>query len=470
MQRDRGELLLKEKNLHKAFIILALPVLGVNLLMSMNDLIDTYFVGQMPNSVAAQAGMSISWPLINILMAFNMGIAVAGTAVISQFLGAGKKEQARKYGGMLVSLGIMIGVVINVVLYFISPFVLRWMGAEGDTYVAAVTYVQVRSFEMIFNFIFAAFQSIRQSRGDTVTPVTLSVLGIIVNVTLNGVFIQILGWGVFGAAFATVISQAVKVPFCIYYLFFADSDAKLSFKDLKPNMVYIKKLVKIAIPSAASQAFSSFGFLFLQVFVLSYGNEVSAAFSLGNKVTNLLLMPVMALGSVLATFVGQNIGNGNKDRAIQSYKVCRNLGVIISVVGCLILYPFREGALRLLTNDPTTLNIAMEYMIYVIVLQPLMAMFQSYISLFNGSGKTTFSFIMTTTRLWGLRLPFIIICQNFTDLGRVGIWWAMVFSNFMIVVLGRILYSRIDFSASIVRGRKIDIDEEPEEELQAIES
>ncbi len=462
MQKDRGELLLKEKNLHKAFIILALPVLGVNLLMSMNDLIDTYFVGQMPNSVAAQAGMSISWPLINILMAFNMGIAVAGTAVISQFLGAGKKEQARKYGGMLVTLGIIIGVIINVILYFISPVVLRWMGAEGETYTAAVTYVQVRSFEMVFTFVFAAFQSIRQSRGDTVTPVVLSTLGIITNVVLTGVFIQVFNWGVFGAAFATAISQAIKVPFCIYYLFFADTDAKLTLKDLKPKMTYIKKLVKIAIPSAAAQAFSSFGFLFLQVFVLSYGDRVSAAFSLGNKVTNLLLMPVMALGSVLATFVGQNIGNGNKERAIQSYKVCRNLGVIISVIGCLILFPFREGALMLLTNDPQTLEIAMEYMIYVIVLQPLMAMFQSYLSLFNGSGKTTFSFIMTTTRLWGLRLPFIIFCQNFTDLGRVGIWWAMVFSNFMIVVLGRFLYSKVDFSASITRGKKIDIDEDEE--------
>lgn len=460
MQRDRGELLLREKNLHKAFIILALPVFGVNLLTSMNDLIDTYFVGQMPNSVAAQAGMSISWPLINILMAFNMGIAVAGTAVISQFLGAGKKEQAKKYGAMLVTLGIFIGVTINIILYFISPIVLRWMGAEGETYTAAVTYVQVRAFEMVFTFIFAAFQSIRQSRGDTVTPVVLSTLGILVNVTLNGVFIQILGWGVFGAAFATVISQAIKVPFCIYYLFFAKTDARLTLKDLKPEMSYIKKLVKIAVPSAAAQAFSSFGFLFLQVFILSYGDRVSAAFSLGNKVTNLLLMPVMALGSVLATFVGQNIGNGNKERAIQSYKVCRNLGVLISVVGCLILFPFREGALRLLTNDPQTLEIAMEYMIYVIVLQPLMAMFQSYTSLFNGAGKTTFSFIMTTTRLWGLRLPFIIICQNFTNLGRVGIWWAMVFSNFMIVVLGRLLFNKVDFEATITRGKRINVDED----------
>jgi len=453
MSRNRSDLLLKEKNLYKSFIILAMPVLGVNLLMSMNELVDTYFVGQMPNSVAAQAGMSISWPLINILSAFNMGIAVAGVAIISQFLGAGKEEQAKRYSGLLVTIGIILGITINILLYFMSPLVLRWMGAEGETFVSANTYVQVRAFEMIFSFVFAAFQSIRQSRGDTVTPVILSTMGIIVNIILNGVFIKGFGWGVFGAALATVISQAIKIPFCIYYLFFANAEGKISVKDLAPNMAYIKKLVTIAIPSAASQAFSSFGFLFLQVFVLSYGERVSAAFSLGNKVTNLLLLPVMALGSVLATFVGQNIGNGNKERAIQSYKVCRNLGIIISVVGCLIIYPFREQALMLLTNDAKTLEIAMEYMIYVIVVQPLMGMFQSYISLFNGSGNTKYSFIMTTTRLWGLRLPFIVICQNFTNMGHAGIWWAMVFSNFMIVVLGRFLYSKVDFEARISEER-----------------
>lgn len=327
MKRDRQQLLLEENNLYKSFIILALPVFGVNLLTSMNDLVDTYFVGNMPDSVAAQAGMSISWPLIAILTSFNMGLAVAGVAVISQFLGAGKKNEAKKYSGMLVILAVILGVIINVLLYFLAPPVLKLMGAEGGVYTSSLTYVQVRSFEMVFSFVFAAFQAIRQSRGDTLTPVIYSTIGIIVNICLNALFIDHLGWGVYGAALATVISQVIKVPFCLYHIFIEKGEARLSVKDLKLDFKCIGKLVKIAVPSASAQAFSSFGFLFLQVFILSYGDQVAAAFSLGNKVSNLLLMPVMALGSVLATFVGQNIGNGNKERALQSYKVCRNLEI-----------------------------------------------------------------------------------------------------------------------------------------------
>ena len=454
MKRDRQQLLLEENNLYKSFIILALPVFGVNLLTSMNDLVDTYFVGNMPDSVAAQAGMSISWPLIAILTSFNMGLAVAGVAVISQFLGAGKKNEAKKYSGMLVILAVILGVIINVLLYFLAPPVLKLMGAEGGVYTSSLTYVQVRSFEMVFSFVFAAFQAIRQSRGDTLTPVIYSTIGIIVNICLNALFIDHLGWGVYGAALATVISQVIKVPFCLYHIFIEKGEARLSVKDLKLDFKCIGKLVKIAVPSASAQAFSSFGFLFLQVFILSYGDQVAAAFSLGNKVSNLLLMPVMALGSVLATFVGQNIGNGNKERALQSYKVCRNLGIAVSVVGAAVLMPVREWAIALLSNDAETVIIGAEYTVYVLLMQPLMAMFQSYLSLFNGAGKTQYSFIMTTARLWGLRLPMIWLFQHFTDFGRNGIWWAMMLSNLLIVVVGALLFKKIDFSADISKGKE----------------
>lgn len=449
MKQDRQHLLLHDNNLVRSFIILALPLFGVNLLTSLNDLIDTYFIGNIPNSVAAQAGMGAAWPFLNILIAFNMGVAVAGVAVISQFLGAGKKQEARKYGAMLVLIGFVMGFVINALVYFLAPFVLRWMGTEGDVFVSALTYVRVRSFELVFLFFFAAFQSVRQARGDTVTPVIYSTVGIFVNVTLNWLFIYVWGWGVFGAALATVVSIAVRAPFCFYHLFIEDTDAKITLADLKPDFSYIKELVRVAIPSAASQALASLGFLVLQVFVLSYGAEVATAFGLGNKVTNILLMPVMALGSVLSTFVGQNVGRGNPERAMRAYRVCRNLSVSIAVVGGIILFPFRDDVLALLSNDPEAVRIGIEYATFVVFAQPLMGFFQSYISLFNGAGKTKFSFIMATMRLWGLRIPMIWCFQQFTDLGRLGIWWAVLLSLVVVDIFGLFLLRRLDLTSSL---------------------
>lgn len=443
--KDKNYLLLKEKKLYRAFMYLAFPVMAANLLKSFHDLVDTYFIGQMENSVAAQAGISITWPLLNIFLSLSAGLAVAGVAIISQYLGAKDKESARQYSGLLFILSIIIGLIVNVLLFLFSPIVLQLMGAEGSVYREGLTYLRVRSFEMVFLFLFTAFQAMRQARGDTTTPVILSVISIVINIILTGLFISVLQWGIFGAAFATLISQAAVSPLIVYLTFKKSDELSLTKEYLKVKRSSMNRLIRIAMPSAASQALSSLGFLILQAVILSYGDHVAAAFSLGNKVSNLLLIPIMAFGSILAAFVGQNIGAGNEKRALQSYHVSRNLALGISILGCLIIFPFRVKILSLLTNDAETLAVAMEYMIWVLLTQPLMSLFQNYLGVFNGSGNTKYSFIIASARLWVIRLPLILAFKHLTNFGRSGIWYAMVISNVIILVIARVLFAKIDF-------------------------
>jgi len=202
----------------------------------------------------------------------------------------------------------------------------------------------------------------------------------------------------------------------------------------------------VAAPAAASQALSSLGFLVLQTVILSYGDHVAAAFSIGNKISNILLMPVLALGSVLAAYVGQNIGAGQGGRARRAYVVSRNLGLLIAVAGSLLLMPFRAGMVQLLSNDAATQAAALEYMFWVLLTQPLMSLFQNYLGVFNGSGNTRFSFLMATARLWIIRLPLILLFKLFTDVGSTGIWYAMVLSNFIILIVGALLFRRVSFT------------------------
>lgn len=449
MKKDKTRLILYEKNMYKAFAILALPVMGANFLKAFHDMVDTYFVGQMPNSVDAQAGMSISWPLLNILLSFNAGLAVAGVAVVSQFVGSGEKEKAKKYSGLLFILALILGLGINVVLYIISPTVMRLMGAEGDVLTYSVDYLRIRSFEMVFMLLFTAFQSIRQAQGDTVTPVILSAISVVINIIFTGIFVRVLGLGVKGAAYATVLGNIIISPAVLYGLFRANTMLKLEKSDIHFDKVAMGKLAKIAAPSAGSQALSSLGFLILQAVILDYGSDVSAAFSIGNKISNMLLIVVMALGTVLAAFVGQNIGAGNKERAKKSYAVSRNSACLITLIGVAILFPISGFIVRLLTNNDSTIDAAMEYMFWVLLTQPMMALFQNYLGLFNGSGNTKLSLIMSTTRLWAMRLPMILIFKNFTDFGRKGIWYAMVLSNIMIVILGHFLKRKVDYEPKL---------------------
>lgn len=446
MKQDRRALLLYEPNLYKAFLTLALPVFGANFMKAFNELVDTFFIGQTANSVAAQAGVSISWPLINIFAAFQVGFGVAGVAVVSQLLGAERREEARENAGVLLAVAVLFGVVLNALLYLVAPWVMAFTGATGDVFTCSVSYLRVRSFELVFTFIFAAFQAVRQAQGDTVTPVVLSVSAVVFNIILTGAFVQGLGMGVFGAGLATVLGNVAVAPVCLFLLFSRRQTLHLEWGRITLSWPILFRLTRIAAPAAFSQALSSLGFLVLQTVILSYGEAVTAAFSIGNKISNILLMPVLALGSVLAAYVGQNIGAGNGARARQAYRVSRNIGFLVAVVGSLLLLPFREELAGLLSNDGATRLAAVEYMFWVLLTQPLMSLFQNYLGVFNGSGKTIYAFWMSTARLWLVRLPLIMFFKHFTAVGSTGVWYAMVLSNFIILFLGAFLYRRVDFT------------------------
>lgn len=449
MKRDRTGLILYEKNMYKAFMIMALPVMGANLLKGLHDITDTFFVGHMKNSAAAQAGMSISWPLLNILISFNIGLAVAGGAIISRYLGAGEKEEAKHYSGLLFILSIVTGVIVNALTFAIAPSVMKIMGADGEVLCYAVDYIRIRSFEMAFVFLFTAYQAVLQAQGDTGTPVVLSVISVFINIILSAVFVWLMNIGVKGAAYATVISQAAVTPFVLKGFFGGSQELSLKLKHLSWDRRGMRKLVDMAAPSVGSQALSSFGFIILQSIVLGYGKEVSAAFSIGNRLSNMLLIVAIATSTVMAAFVGQNIGAENKERAEKSYLVSRNIALVMTLTGVVVLFPIRRYMVGILTNDPATVEIAMEYIVWVLLAQPLFAMFQNYLGLFNGSSNTEFSLWMSVVRLWFLRLPALLIFKNCTDFGRKGIWYSMIISNVLIIPLGHYLLKKVDYEAKM---------------------
>ena len=451
MRRDRTELLLREPNLYKAILILALPVFGANFMKAFNELVDTFFIGQIRDSVLAQAAVSMTWPVLNLFMAFQIGFGVAGVALVSHLLGAGERERARENAGVLLVVSVLFGVLLNLLLWLLTPPILTLMGAQGQTLEYGILYLRIRSCELIFTGVFTAFQSVRQAQGDTVTPVALSVINVGINIVLTGIFVQVFGLGVAGAGLATVLGNVAVAPVCLILMFSPRQPLYLSRRDLRLRRAVFRRLIRVATPAAFSQMLSSLGFVVLQMVLLSYGEATTAAFSIGNKVSNILLMPMLALGSVLAAYVGQNMGAGNGLRARKAYIACRNMGLLVAVAGSLALFPLRGSLVQLLSNDLATQAAAFDYMFWVLLMQPFLSLFQNYLGAFNGSGHTGYSFLMSTLRLWAIRLPLILIFRLVTDVGANGVWYSMTISNFIILLIGFLLFRRIDFTADGIR-------------------
>ena len=451
----RRYLILKDPNIAKGLFLLSLPVMLNNFIRTMHDVIDTFFVGRIVGyGKESIASISITFPITFMSIALAMGLSIAGTALISQLYGNGQTEQAKKYAGQLVYISLVLGLLLNVFAYFAAEPIMSLMGAEGYILTESAKYLRIRSFELPFLFLFFAFTSVRQSSGDTVTPVILGVIATVINIALTPILVLITGWGVGGAAFATLFANVAIMPFGIRLLFKSKTGITISLKHIKYNAIIFKDLVKTAIPASMGQAITAIGFAVLNAFILSYGDDTVAAFSVGNRISSIFLHPVMAIGGVMSAYIGQNIGNLNPKRAKQTFKVGVLLSIsimtVLSVIGLLIRQPI--AALFLDPSDANEVlayNLSITYMFFLFIGLPLMAIFQAYIGVFNGTGKTIYTFILGVTRLWLIRIPFIIIMREFTDLGSSGIWYAMLASNLIIAIIGIGFMSKIEYKPKI---------------------
>ncbi len=445
---NRRYLILKDPNIYKGLILLALPVMLNNFIKTIHDLVDMFFVAKIPNySAEAVSSISITFPVLFTFLSLGIGLSIAGTSLISQLVGSAQISDAKRYAANLFLLSLVIGLSLNVLSYFGAPYIMKMMGADGYLLAHSVSYLQIRSFELTFVFIFFAFTSIRQADGDTVTPVIFGVITIILNIILSPLLISVLNLGVDGAAYATLFSNIAVIPFILYQLFFSKNNSlKISYKDFKITKIISKTILKTALPASSGQALTAIGFILMTKIIISYGTDTVAAFSVGNRLSSLVLQPVLAMGSVLVAYIGQNIGNLNVPRAKETFKKAMILSVSTMAVLSIIALPFREPLAKVfLGNDPVALELTIKYMFYLIIGLPLMAIFQTFIGTFIGTGNTKFSFTLSVIRLWVLRIPLIMLFKYFTDLGSSGIWTAMLISNFIIAFVGYFLYKRLNW-------------------------
>ncbi|MFP4187658.1 MAG: MATE family efflux transporter [Acholeplasmataceae bacterium] len=454
----KQHLILKDPNIIKGLFFLAVPLMLNNLIRTLHDVVDMYFVSEIPGfSADAVSSISLTFPVVFTFISFGMGLSAAGTALISQQVGSKQLEKARLYASNLVVIALITGVILNLFSFLSAPTIMRLMGTEGFVYENSVSYLRIRSFELPVLFLFFAFTSIRQASGDTVTPVIFGVITMVVNIILSPVFISVLGFGVPGAAYATLVGNVVIMPFGLSLLFRSKTGITIRQSYLKLDPEVSRRTIRTAIPASLGQSITAIGFGIMNSVIVSYGIQTVAAFSVGNRLISVILHPVMAIGAVLTAYIGQNIGNQNTERAKETFKQAMILSVSLMVFGSAILMGFREYlAAFFIKDDPIALKLTVEYMFYLLIGLPLMAVFQTFIGTFNGTGNTQYTFIISITRLWLLRLPLILFFRYFTDLGNSGIWYAMLISNLVIAFVGILLYVRIDFKPKIEieRGEK----------------
>ena len=314
-----------EGSLIRAMLIIAVPVVVNSMIQTCYNLTDTFWLGRVGTD--ALAAINLVTPVQNIVINFGSGISVAGSVLISQLLGAGKKDEANRMASQVFTCALLFACVCAGLICLLTPALVRWLGAEGGVLDAGISYLRLVILDMPFLFTVNVFQAVSQSRGNTVRPMLVNLLGVLINMALDPLLMVTLDLGAAGAALATVGAKAAAACVALAALVSRKGELRLKREELRPDREHLRQIVHIGLPTALGSSMMQFGFLLMSRTVLAYGSRAMAAYGIGNKINGLISMPSNAMGSATATITALNTGAGKPDRA---QKGCR-LSILCSV-------------------------------------------------------------------------------------------------------------------------------------------
>lgn len=416
--------------------------MALNLINTLYGIVDTFFVAKIGE---LQVGaISLVSPITNCGMAFATGLSVAGIAMISRPLGEGNNSKANNIATHLILLSIILGIVITAVSIIFNAFILNWLNTPSDIYKDTYNYYIGISFDYTFLFILTMFQAIRQSCGDSSSGAKINIISAILNVILDPIFIFVFKMGTLGAAVATVLSKTIVCPFAIYSLITNKDIVSISLKENKIELSIMTKIISVAIPASLGSLLSSFGFVLMSREIVSYGSIVMSGYGIGSNISNIFYIPVNSVGSALPTYIGQNLGAGNAERAKKSYVDSIKIVVIMCAIVIVLGFITSKYIVKLFIENASEklIEVSLEYAYYSIGTAFFMGWFNSLCGVYNGSTNTKISMILSIARLLIVRMPMVWILAKYTNLGYTGIWVSMIISNFIICICGQLIYNK----------------------------
>lgn len=424
----------------RAIAVLAIPVVINSFLQTMYNLTDTYWLGKI--GTEELAAINLVTPLQSIIINFGMGISVAGAVLIAQYIGAGQEEDAQSMANQIFLCAMLFATVCAAVCFLATPAIVNWLGADGETYVHSVTYLRIVIWDMPFLYMVNLFSAVNQAQGDTVKPMLLNLVGISFNMVMDPLLMITFGMGVAGAALATLLAKAVPATIALCLLMRGSGIIKLQPKLMRVTADKLKLILKIGLPTAIGGSTMQLGFLLMSRNVYAFGTQAMAAYGIGNKVNGLITLPTNAMGSAVATIVGQNMGAKQQERAEKGYKYAMYISVAFLFIGGMILSRsfISTAIVSIFSEDAQVIAMAADFLSIMAFCCFTNGVYNATTGLFQGTGHTEVTMTVDATRLWVFRFLTLWFCREVLDLGVRSIWFSVVVSNAISAVILYILY------------------------------
>lgn len=362
-KNNKNTLLMTQGNIWKLLITFSIPLIIGNLLQQMYNTADSIIVGNFVGSNGL-AAVGSGTALINLIIAFAQGASVGAGVVVSQYIGADKKDKIKISVHTSICISIILGLILSLLGIFASPSLLIMMKTPKVVLKSSILYLQIYCGGLIFNVIYNMATGILNAAGNSKKPLVYLAIASFTNIILDLLFIKIFNLGVMGAAIATDISQAISCILAIGYLLKVKSDYKLYIKDLKINKETAVKIIKIGLPTAIQNMVISFSNVLVQSSVNAYGATAMAGYAAYLKIDGFNILPVLSISMAVTTFTGQNVGANRLDRVKKGmYSSLIMVLVYTAFIGAVLLI-FSHQVLGLFTHSAQVImygQLAMKY-------------------------------------------------------------------------------------------------------------
>lgn len=439
---------LLEGSIIRSLLTLSIPIVLANILQAGYQIIDAFWVGRLGG--AAVAAVSVSFPITFLMIALGAGLAVAGSTLIAQYVGAKNEKMVNHVAGQTILMIIVVSLILGSLGFVLAPYILQLMGVAPEVYEGALGFMRVSFIGLVFQFVFFMFQSIMRGIGQVTLPVYIVLGTVILNFILDPLFI--FGWGpianhgVMGAALATLGTQSLAALVGLGIFMKGKYGIHLSLKDFTPDLAFMKKAFFLGFPASVEQSARALGMTMMTFLIASFGTLTMAAYGVGSTIIQIAMIPAMGLSMAISVLVGQNIGAGNVVRADQiarfgtilSFFTLTGVGIIVFIFAPSIITFFIPGNEEVITGGTTllrTMSLAWGFL----------GIQFSLTGVFRASGNMIIAMMLALISQWVLQFPLAYLLSKHTSLGVNGIWWAFPLSNILIALITMAFFAKGDW-------------------------
>lgn len=428
---------LSEGNIKRQLIGLTWPMVMGMMGMVIFNLVDTYFVGKL--GVQELAAISFSFPVIMLLNSLSMGVGIGTSSLVSRNIIHTERSEVK----MMASRAILLGVIVVLIFAIFGLLTIRpvftALGAENEVLNFIDDYMRIWYLGVPFVVLPMVGNNIVRATGDTFTPGMLMVVSAVANMILDPLLIFGIGpfpeMGIKGAALATVVSRSVSIVFILIVLMKREKLLTFHFGKIQSIFSTWRKILYIAGPASLTLLITPVSVGMITRILAGFGEEAVAAFGVTSRIEMFALMVVMALGSVLIIFIGQNLSRQKFQRIFSALNISAKFSIIWGLLIYLILLFFGRAIASAFTGDPTVIDIAVKYFYILGASYGLQGLVVLSGSSFNGINKPYPSAFFSVTRMLVLYVPFAWLGSHL--FGISGIFWAGFIAN---VTVGIVAY------------------------------